>query len=248
MSEVTLDDVVALNEELAALADMRIPSSLAPGASCEALTGAIKRINTSLALRSSLGQSLVKATSDNQDLPPVYRSALEVGLRSKRLSATLDGISRQATAEAEIRGTIGRSLIPPLIVLGLGYFGFIFLCLYFSPTLEGIYEQIGQSPGNRVAFLVGAREWLPYWATLLPVLVFVAVILWLRGWGGSQHLIPGVRNYAAAVRNANFAHQLTLLIENEVSLAESLPLAAAVTGDEGLIAASAALSKSPCGE
>lgn len=242
MSNVTLDDVLALNDEMAALAEVGVPSNLAAGASNDALGAALKHINSSLTLRSSLGQSLVAAAAENQDLPPVYRSALEAGLRSNRLSATLDGISRQAAADNELRSTIGRSLIPPLIVLVLGYMGFIFLCLWFTPSLEGMYEQIGQPPSSRVALLAVMREWLPYWATLLPLLVLLVVILWVRGWGGWQQLVPGARRYVAAVRNANFAHQLTVLIENDVPLAESVPLAAAVTGDSGMVAASAALS------
>ncbi len=243
MSTVTLNDVLALNEELAALAEAGIPSNLAPGASPEEFAAVLKQINSSLTLRSDLGQTLIAATAENQELPPVYRGALEAGLRSNRLSATLDGISRQASADNELRSTIGRSLIPPMIVLALAYFGFIFLCLYYSPTLKSMYEQVGQTPSWSTNFLVAMREWLPYWATLFPLVMLGAVLRWRRGWGGWQSWVPGARRYTTAVRNANFAHQLTVLIENGLSLAESLPVAAAVTGDAGLIAASAELSE-----
>lgn len=242
MSNVTLNDVLALNDELAALAEMGIPSNLAPGASPEEFAAVIKQINSSLTLRSDLGQTLIAAAAENQELPPVYRGALEAGLRSNRLSATLDGMSRQATADNELRSTIGRSLIPPLIVLVLAYFGFLFLCLYYSPTLEGMYQQVGQAPSWTTHFLIAMRTWLPYWALLPPLLMIAGVVFWRRGWGGWQRLVPGSRRYAVSVRNANFARQLTLLVENGLSLAESLPVAAAVTGDARLIAASAELS------
>lgn len=242
MSEVTLENVLALNDELAAFAEIGIPSNLAPGASPAALPGTLQQINSSLTLRSDLGQSLITATSENQELPPIYRSALEAGLRSGRLTATLDGVSRQATADNDLRSTLGQSLVPPLIVLGLGYLGFIVLCLNFSPTVEGMYAQFSQTPGRLTRLLVTMRAWLPYWATLLPLLILGAVVLWRRGWGSWQRLVPGARHYAAAVRNANFAHQLTSLVENGVSLEESLPLAAAVTGDSRLIIASKELS------
>lgn len=247
MSNVTLNDVLALNEELVALAEVGIPlplaPGLAPGASPEKFAGVIKQINSSLTLRSELGQSLISATAENQELPPVYRSALEAGLRSNRLSATLDGISRQVTADHELRSTIGRSLVPPLIIVCLAYFGFIALCLFYSPTVEGMYAQVGQAPSQSTRFLIAMREWLPYWATFFPLLLLGAVLLWRRGWGGWQGWVPGARRYATSVRNANFAHQLTVLIENGLSLADSLPVAAAVTGDAGLIAASAELSE-----
>ncbi|NOY41095.1 MAG: hypothetical protein GXP26_04570 [Planctomycetes bacterium] len=241
MSKIALENVLALNEELAALAEAGIPSNLAPGASPDALAGVLEQINSSLSLRSNLGQTLVSATSENPELPSVYRSALEAGVRSDCLSATLDGISRQATAENELRSIVGRSLIPPLIVSMLAYVGFVVLCLNFSPTIEGMYTQVGQTPSRSASFLIAMRGWLPYWATIFPLLILGAVILWLRGWGSWQRLVPGARRYTAAVRNANFARQLTLLVENGLSLEESLPVAAAVTGDKGLIAACATL-------
>ena len=216
MSNIILDDVLALNEELAALAEVGIPTNLGPRFTRAALPRTLEQIKSSFSLRLSLGQSLITAVAENQELPPIYRSALETGLRSDCLSATLDGISRQAAAENELRNTIGRSLIPPMIVLVLGYLGFIFLCLYYIPAIEGIYEQVGQPVSFPVAFMVLMREWLPYWATLLPMLVLGSVILLLRGWGGWQRLIPGEKRYSAAVRNANFAHQLTSLIENDI--------------------------------
>ena len=132
--------------------------------------------------------------------------------------------------------------MPPLIVCALAYFGFMFVCVYFSSTLEGMYTQLNRQPSGRLRVLIGLREWLPVWGTLLPVLLAAAVILWRRGWGGWQRLIPGARRYAAAVRNANFADQLALLSENGVPLVEGLPMAAGVTGDAALIAASDALS------
>jgi len=252
MCNVTLQEVFALNEELAALAAVGIPSNLSPGASPEKVAALLEQINGNLTLRSNLGQSLIAATTENEEMPPVYRSALEAGLRSNRLSATLDGLSRQVTADNELRTTISRSLTAPLIVLCLAYLGFVFLCLYYSPTLEGMYQQVGQEPSPSTQFLVAMREGLPLWATLFPLLMVGAVIAWRRSFrnggsrsgdgGGWQRLIPGARRYRAAARNANFANQLTVLMENGLSLAESLPVAAAVTGDAALIVASAELS------
>ena len=244
MSEITINDVLALNNELAALATAGIPTSVLPGISTETIPDALDRINNSLALRSSLGQSLVAATSENQDIPPIYRSALEVGLRCNCLSATLDGISRQAAAKHEIHRTIARSLISPLILFVLGYFGFMLLCLDFSPTIESIYDQSNQPYSGSVRFLITLREWLPYWAVMVPVLVFVAAFSLLRGSASWQSIVPGAQKYATSIRYANFARQLALLLESNVPLSESLPLAAAVSGGEGLIASSRELSQS----
>jgi|GEM_PF-2457280 len=241
MSQTTLGNVVAVNHQLAALAAVGIPSNLASGASPATVTARIKQINRSLTLRSDLGQTLLAATIENEELPPVYRSALEAGLRSQHLSATLDGVSRQATADNQLYTTIGRSLIPPLIVSLLAYVGFIVLALYYSPTMASMYEQVDQQPSQTTQWLVALRHWLPFWVPLFPLLVLVAVFVWPWVAQHSLRLIPGFRCYTVAVRNASFAHQLALLVENGLSLEESLPVAAAVTGDKEFVAVAATL-------
>ncbi|QDT00795.1 type II secretion system F family protein [Adhaeretor mobilis] len=244
MSEITLQDVLALNDELAALAEVGIPSQLAPQDNEDVVAEELSRIDRSLTLRSDLGQSLIAATTENGELPPVYRSALEAGLRSNRLSATLDALSRTATAEGKLRGTLTRSLISPLIILGLAYLGLIVLCLVYAPTVENMYVQVGQTPGWYTQVLMFLRTSLPIWAIGVPLLMFVGVLLWRCGRGNWQRLVPGSRRYQADTLHANFAHQLGLLLENGLSMSESLPVAAAVTEDQTLIAAAHALSRS----
>jgi len=54
MSKVTLEDVLALNQELAALADVGIPANLAPGASQHEVAGQELRSMKSLGCWSRL--------------------------------------------------------------------------------------------------------------------------------------------------------------------------------------------------
>ena len=234
MSEVTLENVKALNAELAALAEVGIPSNFATSRSHKSLEATLEQINSSLTLRTSLGQSLITATADNGDLPLAYRSALESGVRGMSLASTLDGVSLQATAYDHLRSTLRRSLLPPLIVLCLSYLGFIFLCLFYTPKLEAMYEQVGQTPSGPLLVLATLRDWLPYWATALPLIVlvvYVGVQFTQFGW---WRLIPGARRYATALRNAVLSRQLVALLDSGIKLDEALPVAAAVTGDQQL--------------
>lgn len=186
MSNITLENVVAVNQELAALAEAGIPTNLAPGGSPEAIAAAVQQINDSLQLRSDLGQPLLEATAENQELPAVYRGALAAGLRSNRLAATLEGMSRQSTADRELHSTIGRSLIAPLIVASLAYLGFIVLSLSYSPAIAAMYEQVGQTPSFSARILLGLREWMPYWAVLFPLCMLIGILLWRSGWGNGS--------------------------------------------------------------
>jgi type II secretory pathway component PulF len=240
MSDVTLDRVLELNKELAALSAAGLTLELgAPGTSVEAV---LDRASSSLALRTSRGQSLADALQDNDDLPGIYRHALQSGMQSDDLTSVLDCVSRKSIAEDELRRTFGQSFVQPLILLALAYAGFILLCLRFAPPMEGIYDQLRQEPNAGIAMLRAARLWMPVWVPLVPVLMLAAVVFWRRGVGSTRLCIPCAGRYAATIAHANFAEQLANLLKRDVPLEEALELASGVTGDDSLVAASAELA------
>jgi type II secretory pathway component PulF len=240
MSDITLDRVLALNKELVALSAAGMPLQL--GAPSTSVENVLDRVNSSLALRTSRGQSLTDALEDNDELPSIYRHALQTGLRSDDLTVVLDGVSRQSTAQDDLRRAFGQSFVQPLVLFAIAFAGYMVLCLRFSPTLEGIYDQLRWEPNAGVALLRAARHWLPVWGPLVPILVLAAVLFWRRGSGTMRFWIPFARHYAATVAKANFAEQLASLLEKDVRREEALELAGGVTGDKALITAAVALA------
>jgi type II secretory pathway component PulF len=235
MNDITLEEVFALNEELASLSAAGVPIEL--GATDLSTEEALTRINARLALRTSLGQPISAALTDDQELPPLYQHALLTGLESNQLSLALEGVSRQPAAWNDLRKTAAQALIQPLIVLALAYCGFIFLCLRFAPNLADIYEQIRMEANGGVRFLTICRAWMPVWVPLVPLLIIVAIIAWRRQSNLRRPWLPGSGRYFAAVTHAMFAEQLASLLEAHVPLPESLRLASQATGDRALIAA-----------
>lgn len=240
MGQVTLDRVLELNRQLAALSEAGVALELgAPSASVQSV---LDKANASLALRVSLGQPLADAIEDNEELPGIYRHALETGLRSDDLTTVLEGVSCQSTAKDDLRRTLSQSFVQPLVLFALAYAGFILLCLRFSPTLEGIYDQLRREPSFGVAFMRAARDWLPVWGPLVPLLTLIVVVLWHKGSGRVLSWLPLAGRYATTVAHANFADQLASLLEKDVPTAEALELAGGVTGNAGLVAASSTVA------
>ena len=237
MPEVTLDEILSLNEELLALAEEGVPSQEAADG------GVIQRINKSLSVRSSLGQSLLDATVGNDDLPVVYRSALEVGLRAGSLTPTMEGLDMPVSAEEQLRRTLRRAFVPTLISAAIAYAGFMVMCLYYAPSIEALYLQTQEQPSWPAGFILAMRDTMPTWRVLVPILFLAGIYLWWSDWIPWQEWVPGTQRYRAAVRNANFACQLKTLLRNGVSLPESLPIGASVTGDKELIQAATSLSE-----
>jgi type II secretory pathway component PulF len=236
MNDVSLEDVLALNEELSALAAAGVPLELGAGNASTAET--LAKINASLALRTSLGQPVGAALAEDDKLPAVYQNALLTGLQTNQLSLALDGVSRQPIAWDDLRRTVGQALVQPLIVLALAYCGFIFLCLGFGPTLAGVYEQMREQPSWGVRLLALGREWMSVWVPLVPLLVILAIFLWRRRTHHERPWLPGSRHYFATITRATFAEQLASLLAANVPLPESLRLAGKSTADPALIAAS----------
>jgi type II secretory pathway component PulF len=245
MSEVALENVIAANQVLTALAEVGVPLNRNLGDSPPAIAASLARIDRVLQLRADLGQPLDTAASQSEELPALYRGALEAGLQSDRLVALLDGVTQQAAAENALHTLVGRSLIPPLILASLAYLGLIVTCLNYAPALAGMYEQVGQLPSLSARLLGSLRAGLPYWVIAFPLLLLGGVMLWRRHGSSALGWIPGAKSYGLAVRNANFSCQLRLLLENGAALADSLPLAAEVTGDAALVAASRELAQAP---
>jgi len=252
MEKAYFDRLLALNRELAALAELGLPLELDCGQSRESVGESLEKVNSRVALKIGRGEKIDDVLADEQTLPAGYRHALQVGLRSERWTATLDALSRQATLGAEIRSTFGQALVHPLVVFVLAYLGFIYLCEWVGPAIAGFYEQAGQQPSRSVALLTTGKEWLMVWMPLVPLVLVLVILCWCRTsqkgihkkWLNRWNWLPGVRGSLTTEKHALFAEQLALLIDAGVPLDEALPLASGLTGDAALIVASSELSAS----
>ncbi len=240
MNEVTLEEILALNEELAALDEAGVPIEL--GDPAQTTQEALAKINARLALRTSLGQPLQGALTEEVELPPMYQHALLAGLESNQLPLALDGVSRQPIAWDDLRRTLGQALLQPLVILALAYCGFIFLCLRYAPTLESIYDQLRVAPSWSLQLLLWGREWMLVWVPLVPLLVVAGIYLWRRPTVPHKPWLPGSQRYFATVMRSVFAEQVASLLEAGVPLPHSLRLAGKSSGDSELTAASETLA------
>lgn len=236
MGDVSLEEVLALNEELAALDAAGFPVDL--GDSGQSTAEKLAAINASLILRTSLGQSVNQALADDDQLPTVYRYAVLTGLESQQMALALDGVSRQPFAWVDLRQTVGRAFLQPLILLALAYCGFIFLCLWYSPALEAVYAQVQEQPNLGLRILMFFREWLPVWGPVLPVLIGVGIYLCTSRGRAQRPRLAGSQGYLQTVANAIFAEQLASLLAAGVPFADSVRTAGNASGDSAIMRAS----------
>lgn len=234
---ITLDELVALNQEIALLVRAGVPLEAGLAMLGEDLPGRLGRLTTKVAERMGRGETLADAVSEEgKSWPQVYRAVVEAGMRSGRLAAALEGITATARRVAEMRRVAGTALVYPIFVVVLAVFLF---WLYVARLSIDLYWA-DAAGGTFASMMTGLRATAHVWGPLVPALIVLAAIVWWvasaragfaarRSWPLAW--IPSVRkliNYGCA---ATFAEILALLGEHEVPLHDAVGLAATASGD-----------------
>jgi len=238
---ITLDELIALNAEMAALVRAGVP--MAEGLSrlsCD-LEGRLGRMADQLGDQLSCGQSLPQAlASQGIEFPPVYQAVVDAGLRSGNLASTLETVASNARRMADARRSVVASLIYPIFVFLLAWGLFVFFTYKLAPALLFAFRG-SDSPAEIVLGYVSALGATShYWGPIVPIVLMALFVWWidrssratllepavatpLLGW--LPWLGPMVRTY----RQAAFADSLRLLVQHDVPLPEAVRLAATAT-------------------
>lgn len=251
---VTLEDFVALNHEIAALARAGVPLGPALTAFGKDLPGRLGKIAAQVGERLEQGEPLAHIIATQEGFPPAYRAVVEAGLRVGRLPAALEGISQSARRTAQLRWTISMAIIYPLIVLVVGYCLFLFTISYLAPVMADSLadQQVDVTPVHQVLTWLSSTS--PIWGVALPIVV-LAWFGWL--WWRAGRVAAGVElhpllSFGAvstmlkmrrAGQLAAMCDCLALLMEYGVPLPEGVPLAARTTGAKKLESAAMKLAE-----
>jgi type II secretory pathway component PulF len=245
MPAASLDDFMALNDQLAALQRAGVPLDVGLGGANADLTASLERINAAVARRVSQGASLEQALeSEEIALPGAYRCLVRVGMQSGDFGSALGGFQKLARSVDDSRHAIRLSLLYPLIVCCAAYAGLVGFCLYFVPPLESLYRSLWLTPGVGLSVLLRLRDALPYWVGILPA-VLVLWFVWRlsrrttganRAGADSGLLawLPAMSHAIYLQRCANFADALATLLESGMPLPAALRLAAGAAGETEL--------------
>jgi general secretion pathway protein F len=249
---VTLDDLIALNDEMLALVRAGVPLGQGLAEVGHDVRGSLARTTATLAARLERGESLPQALAATGGLfPPLYRAIVEAGIKSGRLSAALETTSALMRRMADLRRLVLLAMVYPLIVFFVGYGLFMLFVLKILPTL--LSASPTPHPPAIVRTLAGLHNGVEWWGPILPTIVLTAAILWwLRSRqalvlqsGGAARVFgwtPSFRKLLAESRAASFADMLALLVEHQTPLGEAVVLAAEATGDPRLTLAAKQLA------
>jgi general secretion pathway protein F len=245
---VTLDQLIALSDEMAALVRAGVPLDRGLVATGRDMKGRVGRLAGRLGGRLELGQGLAEALeADGAVLPTFYRAVVEAGLRSGRLSKALEGLADYARGFADTRRAIGLALLYPMLVLLLAWGLFVMFALWVAPRLDATFA-LFRLPGQST---LGVLRWFSahpaYWAPILPAILVVLALSWIASsrasalrpgrMAGLIRLVPGMGSILSMAQTADFAELLALMVDHDVPLDEAVGLAADATGSPKVRAA-----------
>jgi len=243
---ITLEQLVALNDEMAAFARAGIPMQRGLLLVGNDLPGRLGEIATKLSRRLDTGESLGTAVvQPDVNFPPLYAAVIEAGIRCGNLSAALEGISSTAKRALQMRHVLTLALIPSLIVLSLAYGLMVFSLSNNIPDLINFSIDAKLSVGLMLKTMLVLGETAFYWAPWPPLVVLLLIIVWgfrsssasmasndqVNRWLG---WLPSIARLFRVSRLSAFADLLALLVEHHVPLDQATVLAAEACGDRHL--------------
>jgi general secretion pathway protein F len=243
MASLTLDNLIALNGEIAALVRAGVPLEQGLADLADDLPGPVGNVAAELAQKTSRGEPLDQSIAElSGRMPPAYRAVIQAGVRAGRLPAALEAIAASARRINETYRGVVVAVSYPLLVFALVWGGLAYFCGALAPGLADSFRAM-DLPGQRFLGVLGwLGRWAVFWGPLVPALFLLLVVAWWRACTRAATLhgrrsvwlfggLPWMGSLLRWSRTATFLDVLGLLVENQTPLSEALFLASQAAGD-----------------
>jgi type II secretory pathway component PulF len=240
---ISLSDLIAFNEEVAALVRVGLPIEVGLGGT--EVRKSIRQITDRFRQEMQRGASVRQALENSgAEFPPPYLALVEAGLKSNRLNEALVSAGDFARTLLGMQHQVRSALVYPLLVFGIAYGFFLLLLKELVPRIAGLLFVSRGSPQGSLRALQYLSENMVYWAPVVPgVLLLLALAMGIvpipfveASAAGAEriHFLPWVGRIIRDSQNAGFCRLLGILIDREVPLPLSLELASTSSGNRQL--------------
>jgi type II secretory pathway component PulF len=174
---LSLDDVIAFNEQLGMFARAGIEFDFPEARDSAALIKLLADVNEQTSSLVNAGATVQQALAKCPRVTERYVTALQIWKHGCDPAAALAMLNTPAKMQAELAWSLRFSLLNLLVITTLAYFGFLFIMNLHSFTLEGIYQQLRIPPSSSLATTIFFRSWMVLWGPLIPIVIIGAVLL-----------------------------------------------------------------------
>jgi general secretion pathway protein F len=250
---ISLEDLIVLNDEIAALVRAGIPLDRGLLATGSDMPGRLGDLTTAVAMQLGRGSSILEAIeAERTDIPDAYRAVVAAGIRSGRLAAATESVAGHLRRLAQSRREISMALVYPVMIVVLAWCVGFFL---FTTVLPGVHVLVNDVTSEKSLI----TTWLPafrnawIWLGAIPCLLLL-LVLWI--WRGSSRAvsdqnaramrvvswIPWMGRMIRTSRLAIFTDVMAMLVEAGVPLTKGIVLAAKATGSGPMIESARAMT------
>jgi type II secretory pathway component PulF len=236
-------DLIALNDEIAAMARAGLPLDQGLAAMAREMgTGRLQRATREIAEDLRSGLTLPDALEQQAGrVPDFYPALVQAAIRSGRIEEVLGTLTTYARSIADLRSTVVGAIFYPCVVLAFSFILFGFVCWRIIPQFDKVFQDFGLVlPRITLAVIQIGRH--PFEFVLLPpaalVLGFMMVRFGLRGTEGGQrawarmvYSLPLIGTLVRSSRLAAFSDLLSILVKYAMPLPEAFRLAGAASSD-----------------
>jgi type II secretory pathway component PulF len=240
---MTVDDLNALNDQIAAMARAGLPLDQGlEELAREMGRGQLRDVTAALARELQAGTPLPEALARLPGrVPPYYANLVMAGIQTGRLPEVLTTLTAYARTISTTRSIVIESLIYPIVVLILGMTLFTTLAVLILPQFDKIFTDFGLSlPAVTRVILYFGRY--PFETLFLPAagLAFLLALSWAiirfsargkRLWARLVYFLPLIGTVIRAARLAAFCDLLGMLVEYGLPLPTAVRLAGAASSD-----------------
>lgn len=239
--KLSAEDLVYLNEEIAAMAKAGLPleeglKSIAREMSWGGLRTATEEIHRDLVSGKTLPEAMA---AQKGKIPDFYADLVHAGIQGGSLPEVLSTLTTYARSLADLRSVVVTALFYPVIVLGIAIALFSMILFFVMPQFASIFRDFNMSLPGVTRFVLGLAH-SPFYYLVVPFLVAIGGVLSLRWvlrssdsgrrvWTRITYAVPVFGSLVRSARLAAFTDLLGILIEQELPLPQALRLA----GDAG---------------
>jgi general secretion pathway protein F len=241
------EDLIALNDEIAAMARAGLPLDQGLASLAEDMgRGRLRQVTAALAADLRAGQTLPEALErQGKRVPPFYASLVEAGVRSGRVAEVLGTLTDYARTMADLRATVVDAFLYPAVVVVFALVILSIVLCFLVPQYGNLYREFGlRLPLVTQAVLaVGLR---PGAFLVAPVLAVAGGLLLTRAaltgtdrgrclWARAIYSVPLVGTVIRAARLAAFTDLLAILVDHGLPLPRAFRLAGEASSDPFLV-------------
>lgn len=247
----SLDDLIQLNEEIVSLTRAEFPLELGLGSFGASCSGRLKKITESISNKLAHGNSLSEAIDSEQThLPRMYGALVRSGLKSGKLSETLEAFNNVGSQLAQLRRDISTAMIYPTFLLFIACLSLGFITHYITPELLELIDSLRIELTTSQNIVKHIYQTAIFWCPASCIAILFAVVLWIRtdksfslrsdtlfekvAFAFLSLFVPWLYFSRRLIQQTVFAKLLALFVCQHIPLPEAFRLAGEACGNPSL--------------